>query len=108
MTTYDDIVDAFAHYVASRDASSWDELWMCCWHRMDVLVKIRARKLKNPLPKDDIDAIILDSTILVITKLNKISVIDKNGMSALFWYANLAAFKTYNRHMARWSKIMLK
>ena len=102
MTTYDDIYDAFIQYAASRDDSSWWDLWILCQRRMGALVKTRAKKLKTPLSREDINSIIIDSTIIAIKKLKTAPDIDKNKISSIFWFSNLSAFRDYNRHMKKW------
>lgn len=105
MTTYDDIYDAFVRYAATRTDLDWWILWGMCQHRMEALVKTRAVKLKNPLSTEDIDSLVLDSTICVAKKLIVAPAIEREKISAIFWFANRRTWTDFNRHKKKWKRI---
>lgn len=101
MVDYSKVYEAFLQYAASGNQSDWCELWISCTHRMEALVKTKAKKLKVPLPEGDISDIVTDSTCRVMRVLRYAHDVDEGFISKTFWNQNLASFKTYNRRMGK-------
>ena len=103
MVTYDDILQAFLVYAATREQSAWNKLWFLCEERMAALVKTKAKGLTVPLDSMDLMDLIRDSTARVLRRLREADDVTVDFISKTFYFQNKAQFEEYNRKQDQWN-----